>query len=150
MKLSSLVLTLSDADLSSILSQLTPYLTSSGIKDPTASFTSSGLVLAGRYRFSLLSVPFSTTWTLTAMNTEIVATLTDVKAANVPLTLSVLRGQIMRAIADAITGIAGLRVHGDCLIVRVGDVMKSLGGVELEVTWKSVTVKDGSAEFVAK
>jgi hypothetical protein len=110
MEVLALRLVLVDADLAALAARAGD----DDVRDLRAVFTPGGLEVTGRYRTLLMSVPFTTVWSLSASGTILSAKLTAVKVAGLPA--GVLKSALLGRLGVALSSVPGALVSGDDLI----------------------------------
>jgi hypothetical protein len=121
MEVLALRLVLVDADLAALAARAGD----DDVRDLRAAFTPGGLEVTGRYRTLLMSVPFTTVWSLSASGTVLSARLTAVKVAGLPA--GVLKSALLGRIGVALSAVPGAAVSGDDLLYDVAAGARALG-----------------------
>lgn len=148
MKVNTLSLTITEADLFEVLTRLRPV--STDVKDLTARILPGALVLSGKYHAAFFWLDFSTEWSLKpSLNSSgVTAKLDVVKIQGVPAPGNVIENQIMDKLKEALAPYPYLGVDRDEVTFYPGK-MTMLWNVGTQINVANVRVSAGEIRIDA-
>jgi hypothetical protein len=121
MKIDYLRLLLPQEDINRYLPRIMPPDT--GVENLRVRLAPEGVHVLGEYPTALLRVSFETLWEVSARDNRVEARLAAVKVAGLPATL--LRGILMKILADMIAKEPGISVENGSVLVDIAAVLQA-------------------------
>jgi len=145
MKIHSLRLQLTEADLAPLLAEIAQR--AEEIEQLTLKLRPEGLVLSGQYPTPFgLKVSFETLWHLEPQGPLILARVASIHLSG--LNASLFRGVLLSMIAEMITDEPGLSLKDDVLHIDTIELAK-LEGIDLQINWCEIQPGEGSWLLIA-
>lgn len=141
MRIDSLKLTVTDADVAAMVREALPE--HDKIDNLKASLTPGGVVVAGEYPTPFgLKMAFETVWQLTPAGRAVEATLATLNVAGMPAKM--LRGVLLGMIRDSVADQPGVTMEGERIRIDLPEVACEYG-FDVEVTVTAISLSDGTA-----
>ena len=123
MEIVNLKLFVAEAELNDLARRHLPP--SDTVEDLRIGLTPEGIVVSGEYPAMMFKVPFETLWRPSVAGPEVQVRLESVKVAGLPAGL--LKGALLRVIADAVEKEPGVKVQEEAVRVHLEEAARAQG-----------------------
>jgi len=111
----------------------------SALQDAEAELTDNGVITRGKVNLGL-ALPFEALWQVTASATEIIVTLSHLKASMFGMGGDAMAEGLMKLLAKKLESIAGVRIAGRAIHAETAALLKQQFNIELRGVLREVKI----------